>query len=144
MSKQTGFTLVELMIVVAIIAILATIALPSYQSYVERTKLATAKNELVDIVAQMRRYKLTNSPNYSKAGLGQLTAGKTAAGARTPYGYYSRVPNNNIREFYVVAGPRAGQTGFRKALYATADGKVFQCDSLQAALQRSNTCTKLN
>lgn len=60
MSKQTGFTLVELMIVVAIIAILATIALPSYQSYVERTKLATAKNELVDIVAQMRRYKLTD------------------------------------------------------------------------------------
>jgi type IV pilus assembly protein PilA len=38
MRKQTGFTLIELMIVVAIVAILAAIAMPAYQSYVNRAK----------------------------------------------------------------------------------------------------------
>ncbi|MEZ6974770.1 MULTISPECIES: prepilin-type N-terminal cleavage/methylation domain-containing protein [Aeromonas] len=38
MKKQSGFTLIELMIVVAIVAILAAIALPAYQSYTKRAK----------------------------------------------------------------------------------------------------------
>ncbi|MGS3182444.1 prepilin-type N-terminal cleavage/methylation domain-containing protein [Aeromonas taiwanensis] len=38
MKRQSGFTLIELMIVVAIVAILAAIAMPAYQSYVNRAK----------------------------------------------------------------------------------------------------------
>ncbi|MFM5542534.1 prepilin-type N-terminal cleavage/methylation domain-containing protein [Aeromonas veronii] len=40
MKKQSGFTLIELMIVVAIVAILAAVALPAYQNYVNKAKLA--------------------------------------------------------------------------------------------------------
>ena len=40
MKKQTGFTLIELMIVVAIVAILAAIALPAYKTYTDRAKFS--------------------------------------------------------------------------------------------------------
>lgn len=46
MSKQSGFTLIELMIAVAIIAFLATIALPSYNDYVTRSRFPEAQGGL--------------------------------------------------------------------------------------------------
>ena len=58
--SQQGFTLIELMIVVAIIGVLAAIAYPSYQSYVIKTKRTDAMTELQNIATQIESRKLIN------------------------------------------------------------------------------------
>lgn len=65
-KKGRGFTLIELMIVVAIVAILAAIAYPSYQDYVRKTKRTDAQAEMMDIAHRLSQYKVVNH-NYSSA-----------------------------------------------------------------------------
>lgn len=55
LQKLHGFTLIELMIVVAIIAILAAIALPSYSDYVKRARAADAAGQLSDMRVKMEQ-----------------------------------------------------------------------------------------
>ena len=70
MKKQQGFTLIELMIVVAIIAILAAIAIPAYQDYVAKSKATAA---LADIAAGKTPLELKiveGATNVNAAGIG--------------------------------------------------------------------------
>jgi type IV pilus assembly protein PilE len=55
MHRRKGFTLIELMIVVAVIAILAAVALPSYTSYVTRSKLSEAHSALSDLRVKLEQ-----------------------------------------------------------------------------------------
>lgn len=55
-----GFTLVELMIVVAIIGILVAFAYPSYQEHVRKTKRVEAQSELTSLASRIQRYKVSN------------------------------------------------------------------------------------
>ena len=65
LSRQLGFTLVEMMVTVAIIAILASIALPSYTKYIEKGDLVNARSKMAS-VADVIKTELVTKPSYLK------------------------------------------------------------------------------
>lgn len=57
-NLQRGFTLVEIMIVIAVIGILSAIAFPSYQDYLIKGRRAAAQSHLMEIAQQQQQYLL--------------------------------------------------------------------------------------
>lgn len=85
--KQKGFTLIELMVVVAIVAILAAVAYPSYRDYVLRSHRTDAKSALMATAQAMEKY-YTENMKYSAAEIG-TTNPNNIASATSPDGFYT-------------------------------------------------------
>jgi len=86
--RPSGFTVVELMLVVAIIAVVAAIALPSFQGYMDRAKVAQATSDIrsIDVaVAQYDSDNRTSSDDLADLGKGSL---------HRPLGKFLRVPQS--------------------------------------------------
>jgi type IV pilus assembly protein PilE len=78
MKQQRGFTIIEVMITVAIIAILAAIALPAYNDYVQRAKLTEAMNGLSETRVRLEQFYQDNRNYGTPDGVGNC--GKDAGG----------------------------------------------------------------
>jgi len=95
MKKNKGFTLIEVMIVVAIIGILAAIAYPSYDEYVKRGNRAEGQAFLNEVAARQERYfsqnnaYVTSVDDISKLGLSKSSSetGKYTLSIGTDNGY---------------------------------------------------------
>ena len=101
-SKQHGFTLIEMMIVVAIIGILAAIAYPNYQRYVIKTKRVDMMSEMQNIATQIESRKLAQG-TYSN----NLITGLGGNFPRQGPALYtiSFTPNPLTSEWRIIATP---------------------------------------
>lgn len=61
LKRVLGFTLIELMIVVAVVAVLAAIAYPSYQDALRKSRRAQAKADLIEYAASAERFRTVNN-----------------------------------------------------------------------------------
>jgi type IV pilus assembly protein PilE len=105
MKKQSGFTLVEIFITIAIIAILSAIAIPQYQDYVARGQLPEAHAGLSAFRVQMEQYYQDNR-NY-----GPGTCGAAAPAYR--YFTHTCVTTNANQGYLATATGSSGRvTGF--------------------------------
>ena len=132
-ARASGFTLIELMIVVVIVGILLLVALPGYERQTIKTKRALGKGELMGVMARQEQY-FVNNRRYATT-LADL-------GFTNPYSIDAdgnRVAVNSADEIYTIAISGASATAFT----LTATPKKGQAkDTLCGTLQITSTGVK--
>lgn len=117
-KAQAGFTLIELMIVVAIIGILAAVAIPAYQNYVKRAAYT-------EVVSQMSPYKIAIEEAYQNgntlASMTALTNGGAATGG-------------------LPVTPAASTSGVFNSLAVAANGIITATPNATKGILATDTC----
>lgn len=130
--KQQGFSLMELMIVVAIVGILAGIAYPSYQNYVLRSGRADGQAKLMEIIQAQERFYSQNQTYVTNLGAGGLGYG-VAADAGVP---------SDERRYTITAAACGGTTIARCVTLTAARAGTQQQDNECGSLSLDSRGTK--
>jgi len=122
MKKQHGFSLLELMIVVAIIGIIAAIAYPSYQQQIHKTRRADCSGALAGLGNSMERFFTVNSTYL----------GAAAAGA-----------NTGAPAVFPATCPTDGGTAYYNLSIQAATGSTFNLQAVPIGAQANDKCGTL-
>ncbi len=100
--RHSGFTLIELSIVVVIVAILAAVAIPSYQKYVRDSRRQEAQQGLLTLSLLMER-------SFARAGSYPIAL--PSADLPTAYYTFSLDASSSVSTFKIQAAPTGSQSG---------------------------------
>ena len=122
-NSKSGFTLIELLIVVVIIGILATIAIPKFASSKDKSRLASVRSDLRNLMTSQEAYFFdynafadwSNLQSKTNAG---ITLGNTVAVSTGASGYTATISNAAI------------STGFTKCQVQVGGGAVAGVDGV--------------
>ncbi|MNX74809.1 Fimbrial protein precursor [compost metagenome] len=128
---RRGFTLIEVMIVVAIVAILAAVALPSYQEYVRRSKRAEAQAILMEAAQFMQRYYSAND-RYTVS-----TGGSSAAEVEQKNGNVSMLPE------HLRNSPKTGTANYTIAVFAPDTTHSYTLKATRTGSMSADKCGTL-
>jgi general secretion pathway protein G len=138
MKAKSGFTLVEILIVVVILGILAAIVIPQFTEASTEAKTSSLCTDLQTVRSQIELYKIQHNDNLPGAGTAtwvEAMTGKTdiAGAVGTDYGpYLQKIPTNQFNDLNTVrlggAAAGANTDGWR---FDTTSG-AFQADDTAA------------
>ena len=137
--NQLGFTLIELMITVAIVGILASIAYPAYTSSVQKGKRAQARASLVELLQQQERYMTQRNAYlvFSTSGTGASMV-TSPASAATTFNYFSGDSPSNAA--YKLSAAACASGGITDCIMVTAT--PIQADPLVDTLSMTSQGAK--
>ncbi len=113
--RHRGFTLIELMVVVAVVAVLTMIAYPSYQNYVVRANRSQAQQFLMDIAQREEQFRLDQGQYTADFGDLRMTVPAPVANYYDTPAFYK----TDARPFFVAALTPLGSAAQKD------DGRVF-------------------
>lgn len=131
LAKPHGFTLIEMMIVVAVIAILAAVAYPSYQEHVAKSRRAAAQGCLVEYAQFMERFYTTNMRYNQTSGASPVAVSLPATSC-----------SNDLANFYSFVFADSQPTASTYTIEARPQGSQATVDAGCGTLSLTHTGVK--